>query len=213
MATSPDRQLGGSGAAGAGPIRAELIRKSIHLATVVLPIVVWFVPRGVGLALLGFGMAAALAVEWARTQSRWARFHFLSRTRRLLRSRERNGFAGATYMAIGYFLALLLFPMPIAVAAMLYNGVGDATAALVGKRWGRHRTRWGKSWEGYFAGIAANLSIGLAIPGIPALAAFIGAVGAATVEFAPLPLDDNLRVTLGGGLLAWAGLWLTAVGS
>jgi hypothetical protein len=30
-----------------------------------------------------------------------------------------------------------------------------------------------------------------------------GAVAAATIEFLPLPLDDNVRVTLGGGAAAW----------
>jgi dolichol kinase len=194
-------------------MRSELIRKTIHLATIALPVLVWFLPRSVGLILLGSGVIAALGVEWARTRNRWTRYHFLSRTRRLLRPRERNGLAGATYMAIGYFLSLLLFPKPIAVLAMLYNGLGDASAALVGKRWGRHRTAWGKSWEGFCAGVAVNLAIGMVVPGVPLAAAVVGAVGAAALEFAPLPLDDNLRVTLGGGLLAWVALVLATPGS
>ena len=83
---------------------------------------------------------------------------------------------------------------------MLYNGLGDATAALVGKRYGHWRTRWGKSWEGFAAGLAVDLAVGLAVPGISLSGALAGAVVAATIEFLPLPLDDNLRVTIGGGV-------------
>ena len=43
-----------------------------------------------------------------------------------------------------------------------------------------------------------NLGIGLAIPGIPLFAAIVGAAAAATLELLPIPLDDNLSVTLGG---------------
>jgi dolichol kinase len=134
---------------------------------------------------------------------RWARYHFLRVTRTMLRPHERTRLAGATHMAIAYLLALVLFPRPIAVVAMLYNGLGDATAALVGKRWGRHRAHWGKSWEGAGAGLAVNLCVGLVVPGILLPAAISGAFTAALLELLPVPLDDNPRVTLGGGAAAW----------
>ncbi len=106
-------------------------------------------------------------------------------------------------MAVAFFLALLIFPRTIAVAAMLYNSLGDAAAALVGRRWGRHRVHWGKSWEGAGAAFIVNLGIGLLLPGIAPIPAIVGAVAGAAIEFAPLPLDDNLRVTLGAGLALW----------
>jgi dolichol kinase len=180
-------------------MRREIYRKLIHLATVAVPLLVWVVPRPFALAVLGTAVVVALAVEAARRQVRWARYHFLRRTRTMLRPHERHGLAGATYMVIAYLLALLLLPRPLAVAAMLYNGLGDAAAALVGRRWGRHRTAWGKSWEGAGAALAVSLLVGLLIPGVPLAAALLGALAAASLEFLPLPLDDNLRVTLGGG--------------
>ena len=184
-------------------MRRELYRKSIHVASVMVPLLVWVLPWSAGMAMLGAAVVVALAVEWARFRVRWARYHFLRATRLMLRPHERTSLAGATHMAIAYLLALALFPRPIAVAAMLYNGLGDATAALVGKRWGRHRVRWGKSWEGMGAALLVNLAVGLLVPGIPIAAAIAGAATAALLEFLPLPIDDNPRVTLGGGGVAW----------
>lgn len=188
-------------------MKRELSRKAFHLASVVLPLLVWLAPRPLAVAVLVPTAAVAIAVDVARLRLRWPRYHFLRLTRTMLRPHERHGLAGATYMAAAYALALLVFPKPLAVAAMLYSGLGDAAAALVGKRWGRHRTRWGKSWEGFGAALAVNLAVGLAIgaldPRLPLAGALVGALAGAALELAPLPLDDNLRVTLGGGAAAW----------
>jgi dolichol kinase len=185
-------------------LRREVYRKLIHLASVAVPVFVWFAPREIGLLLLGAAVFVALSVEWGRNRFRWFRYRFLTVTRTLLRSRERASLAGATHMAIAYLLALLIFPKPIAVAGMLYNALGDSAAALVGRRWGNHRTSWGKSWEGAAAGLSVNLLVGFLIPGLAIPAVLLGACAAATLEFLPLPIDDNPRVTLGGG----AGVWL-----
>jgi dolichol kinase len=164
-------------------------------------------PEAVSLALLIGVVMLAVAIEWARFRFRAIRYQFLRRTRLMLRPRERRRPAGATYMAIAYLLAFVLFPLPLAVAAMLFAALGDATAALVGKRWGRHRARWGKSWEGTAAGAFVNVAVALAIPGLPVGPAVAGALAAATLEFLPLPIDDNLSVTLGGGTAGWL-VWL-----
>ena len=193
-------------------MRRELARKAIHVSSTAVPLLVWLVPRPVAVAVLVPVAALALAIDVARHRIRPVRYHFLRRTRTMLRVHERRGLAGATWMAMAYAAALLLFPKPVAVAAMLFNGLGDAAAALVGKRWGRHRTRWGKSWEGFAAGLVTDLAVGigmwmLAPAAVPLAGAVIGALVAATIEFAPLPLDDNVRVTLAGG----AGILLGAL--
>lgn len=191
-------------------MKRELARKTIHLATVAVPIAAWWLPPPITVALLSIAVAIAVVVEWARFQVKWVRLQFLRRTRRMLRPHERLRPAGATYLAVSYLLAMLLLPLPIAVVAMLYAGVGDTAAALVGKRWGRHRTTWGKSWEGAAAGAAVNVAIGLAAPGVPAVAAAAGGIAAAALEFLPSRIDDNLRVTLGGGAIAWLAWLLVA---
>lgn len=192
-------------------MKRELARKSFHVASVALPVLVWLSPRPLAVAVLVPTALVAVAVDAARLRFRTPRYHFLRWTRPMLRPHERRGPAGATYMAVAYALAVLLFPTPVAVAAMLYNGLGDAAAALVGKRWGRHRTSWRKSWEGFAAALAVSLGVGVLlglVGDFPVPAIILGALTAAALEFAPLPLDDNLRVTLGGGAGAWIGVLL-----
>ena len=186
-------------------MRREAYRKLLHVASILIPLLVWMLPRSAAIAFLFATVLLALLTEWSRARVRWVRYHFLRRTRTLLRAHERRRWAGATFMAVSYLLALLVFPKPIAVAAMLFNGLGDAAAALVGKRFGRHRLRSGKSWEGAGAALAVTLGIGLLMPGIPVAGAVAGALAATMLELAALPPDDNLWITLGGGAGLWAG--------
>lgn len=186
-------------------LKRELARKAFHVGSVSLPVLVWYLPRGWGQALLVALAGVAIVIDVTRLRFRGPRYHFLRFTRTMLRAHERRALAGATYMAGAYATALLLFSTPIAVAAMLYNGLGDASAALVGKRFGRHRTSWGKSWEGFAAALVVTLAIGFAVPGITPPGAVLGALAAASVEFAPLRLDDNVRVTLGGAVFLYLG--------
>ena len=62
------------------------------------------------------------------------------------------------------------------------------------------------------AGLVVDLAVGLGMwmiapAAVPLAGAILGAIVAASVEFAPLPLDDNVRVTLAGG----AGIVLGAL--
>jgi len=191
-------------------LRREIARKLIHIASVAVPLLVWFAPRALAMAVLLGAAIVALGVEVLRRRHRGARYLFLRHTRTMLRTRERRTLTGATWMAIAYAGAVVLFPTPVAVAAMLYNGLGDATAALVGKRWGRRRTRSGKSWEGAGAMAVVGFAAGAAIPGLALAAAALGAIGAALLELADLPPDDNLWVTLGGGAVLAAAAALFA---
>jgi dolichol kinase len=194
-------------------MKRELARKAIHVSSTAVPLLVWLLPRPVAIGLLVPVAVLALGIDLARHRIRPFRYYFLRHTRTMLRHHERHGLAGATWMAVAYAAAVVLFPRPVAVAAMLFNGLGDAAAALVGKRWGRRRTSWGKSWEGFAAGLAVDALVAAGVwmltPGaVPLAAALLGALVAATVEFAPLPLDDNVRVTLAGGAGIMLGLAL-----
>src|SRR5262245_25755924 len=105
---------------------------------------------------------------------------------------------------------------PIAVAAAMTLTWGDALAALVGRRWGRHRYRLGasgRSWEGSAVMLAVStIVVFLALTMLPGsrlspqapsigagsalLAALLGAGAAALAEAASPCGTDNLSVPL-----------------
>lgn len=121
----------------------------------------------------------------------------------LLRPGEAETISGSPSYVAGVALALLLFDLPVATAAILFLAVGDVAATAVGEAWGR--TRIGqKSLEGSAAFLASGLLAGLAAraagsgPAIPVLLA--GVCAAAAVEILTPPrLNDNLTIPLCSG--------------
>src|SRR5690554_3299080 len=104
-------------------LRRELLRKRFHLATVAAPVLVWFLPVGISIAILAAAVMLALGVEVGRRHLRWMRYYFLEGTREMLRGHERFRLTGATCMAIAYLAAVIMLPRPVAVTAMLYNAL------------------------------------------------------------------------------------------
>lgn len=178
-------------------------RRLIHVALSLAAIApVLLLPRGWAVLLLGGAVACAAAVEAGRRRGRM-RARFLALFGGMLKPRERDEISGATWLAVAFLLSAALFPPHIAATAMLYGGLGDPAASFVGRKWGRPQSG-GKSWQGFLGGFLVDSAAGLAMPGVGTTAALIGALAASLTEALPLPLDDNLRTTLAGGVALWA---------
>ncbi|MDR0786693.1 MAG: hypothetical protein LBG44_02390 [Gemmatimonadota bacterium] len=176
------------------------VRRVIHIgASLVAITLVALLPKPVAVLALGVAVLCAGLVELVRRVG-WGRARFLSLAGPLLKPAERDRICGATWLSVSYFLAVLFFPRPVALTAMLYGGLGDPAATFTGRRWGRSAPGR-KSWQGFAGGLLINCLAGLLIPGIILPAALAGALTASLAEFLPLPLDDNLRTTLAGGVV------------
>lgn len=186
----------------------EAARKGIHvLASLAAAAVVWWLPATPAAAVLAAATALALGIEVLRLSSRRFAAAFHARLGPMLRGRETGALTGATTLALGYTLAAAALPGRAALAGILFTGVADAVAAVVGRRWGRHRYPGGKSLEGSaaFLAVAAGIAWGLGAPFPLALGV---AVALTLLESLTLPVDDNLYLPLvGAGLFrAIAGL-------
>lgn len=184
-----------------GPtLRGELARKSIHLATAVVPIAWAFdvvSAQQVRIAL-GAAVVLALGVEFARYRGGAFGAAFTSRLGAMLRVHERTALSGATWLAIGMWGAAMLAPAPAAIAALWAAAVGDAAAALVGRGVQRLRVRPAdtKSLSGSVAAASiSTLGILWLTPATLAVAAALGVV-TALAEWPRRPGDDNVRVAL-----------------
>ena len=185
----------------------EARRKAIHLAFILLPLDIlhgWLPwPRSTTawrLVLL-LCVLVALVIDVVRIHERRVRQWFKHFLGEMIREHERFNLLGSTYLLLAALLALEIFPRPIAAAALGFTVLGDGFAALAGRAYGRTRF-FGKSLEGYAAGLLACLAWGtyLVLSGhLSWPVVLVGALVASLVELLPIPLDDNLAVTLSAG--------------
>jgi dolichol kinase len=186
---------------------SEAQRKALHLLFIGLPLLLIYEPlpwpRGKvewRWCLIVLALAAMTADLLRIHDHRAARF-FKRFFGELIREHEQFNLLGSTYLLIAALLAVEIFPQPIAAAALGFTVLGDGVAALVGKGWGRSRF-FKKSLEGAAAGLFACLiwAAWLAWSGLlPWHIVIAGAVVASLIEFLPIPLDDNLGMTLFAG--------------
>ena len=191
--------------------RAEIVRKAIHLCSLSIPTVYYFISRETALAILVPLALVSLLVDVARYRSeavarwfyRW--FGFLLRKRELDARSQR--LTGATNILLSAVACVLIFPKIITVHAFAILIVADITSALVGRRYGKHPFL-AKSREGTIAFFVAAVVVVLVAPkftgsaieyGIALLAAAIGAV----VEASSTRIDDNITVPFSIGAVMW----------
>lgn len=180
----------------------ELRRKAIHLSALVIPLGVWMTPRHVALVVLGCLAGACLIADVLRMMHPSLRRLYFILFGRIIRDHERKErLTGATYVLGASFLCVWLFEERVAVVALTYMIIGDTTAALVGRRWGRRRIRWDKTVEGALACLGICCLIGVILPLVPWWKALIGAFVATAVELLPSGVDDNLGIPLVSGAI------------
>ena len=134
------------------PYAAELRRKALHLGALVLPALMLALERD-ALWLLAPGAVLAVAGDVARARSptwrRWLHGLFAP----LMRPEEMPPLGGpvvlngATSMGIAAALCAALFVAPVAAAAVAMQQVGDAAAALVGRRLGGAGSARTRPWR------------------------------------------------------------------
>ena len=176
--------------------RNEVYRKMIHFGSAVFPISYYYsLSREQMLWLLGGLSALFLIGELLRMNvgsfKRFFRLIFST----IVRDSEDYTITGATTVFIAGFLTVLIFERPVAIFAMLILSLADATAALIGRKWGNH-SLFEKSVEGTMTFLIVALALAFLLPDLPRAGA-VAAAGIATVaEVLPSPIDDNLIVPL-----------------
>lgn len=124
-------------------------------------------------------------------------FNFL--TKSMLRKKERNAAGPQIYIITGFIFSYMLSMAGILNILAVFSGIliaclSDAAAALIGRRYGKHkiqvRSKDIKSIEGFLAGTILAYIIGLILVG--PIYAIIGAVIFFITDYFPIYTADNL---------------------
>ena len=129
-------------------ITAELARKGIHLTALTIPIGYLFVPFPVSIACLLFAAFVSLLIDISRFRD-WFLWKWLSKVMTpIFREHEmKGGFSGATYILFTAAMVMFFFPKTIAIAAIVFIIIGDIVAALIGRKFGKHRIFGKRRWK------------------------------------------------------------------
>lgn len=107
----------------------------------------------------------------------------------ITREEERFFIGAHIYFAAAALVTLILFPEKVVIGALTVTLISDALAALVGKGFGRHRFKNGKSVEGSLAYFLSGFLILIFI--FPWYVSVIASFAGALAEFYEFPPDDN----------------------
>lgn len=201
--------------------REEIKRKLIHLSSLWMVVAITLLPAGfLSPALFGTLFVLTLLIERAFVLklpiiTPVYRFFF----GKMLRHEPAPGdwiVSGGAPVYAAAALSTLMFSSVAAASGMAVLLTADAAAALIGRRFGRHKTVNHKSLEGFLAfiitGCAALALYFICLDAAPLLYAFIPAavIPAALAELfqKQLRVDDNFSIPLVTGAVIQLGVFL-----
>lgn len=144
--------------------RQEILRKLIHLSSFWIVAFIWYFSPTWGIILLSLLSAFVLVAEYEtfrKQDSCCAKIYrrlFMS----VLRDEEQDGqfrLSGAPYVLISALILLVLVPKSVAMFALSVLLICDAMAALIGRRFGKHRLFGKKTYEGTLAFLISGFGI------------------------------------------------------
>lgn len=191
----------------------EILRKGIHLVSLSIPVIYYFITRELALTILVPLVIFSIALDLLRYLNPsigkvfYKLFGFLLREHE--KDHEKRNLSGATYVLIAAVLTVLIFPKVITVSAFAILIISDISAALIGRRFGRIKFL-SKSLEGTAAFFISACIVIILAPKVDGLqleyiigfiAAFVGAI-AENISYGYA--DDNLTIPLSIGFTMWA---------
>ncbi len=177
----------------------ELIRKSIHMSSLIIPVSVLFLDlRWIRLILLVLTLVAFI-VEWARFNWSPFRTFFRQCVGSLLRKHEEKRLTGATCLLISSTVAVFAFNNWIIMTSLFFLMISDAMGALIGRFCGRIRIAENRTLEGSLAFLVSGLIVVYFVPGVRLEIAIPGVIVASLVEVFIRQIDDNIAIPLISG--------------
>ncbi|GMV52361.1 MAG: phosphatidate cytidylyltransferase [Ignavibacteria bacterium] len=187
--------------------RSELTRKTIHLTSLLIPILYLRVPHSTGIQILLTMAGISLFIDVLRHYHTGTRAILERYLGAILRTHEKTTtrftLTGATWVLLAAVLSFSLFPTVVAVTIFTVLIVSDSFAALIGRRFPR-KPFFDKSVAGTAAFIVSAwcvVTVYALVYSLPFTyygAGALGAIAAGIAESASVRLkaDDNIVIPL-----------------
>ncbi|MFH1612637.1 MAG: hypothetical protein ABIB46_02725 [bacterium] len=177
----------------------EFRRKFIHFLTIFIPIFYCTETSSKRiLILLLFILFFVFLFEFIRFKNLHLNIKILKIFNGLTRKEERISLAGSTYLLLSSILTIIFYEKIIAITSLLFVIIGDYSAALIGKTFGKNNL-FKKTFEGALACFIMCFIIGIFFFNFKI--ALISSFFATLIEVLPLPINDNLIMPLLTGLI------------
>lgn len=194
-------------------LRSELKRKMIHLFSSVIPFSYYLLERKTMLSILIAMFIAMLVIDVLRVKNQKVKYLYIKFLGDILRrhetEKEKIFFTGGTYLIFAFLICVLIFEKNIAILSMFILIFCDTTAAIVGRKKGKHFIGQ-KTIEGSLAFFFTGIIILFLVIGITDLKfLFAGTIALfVTTLFELIPLnsiksfkiDDNITIPVFFGI-------------
>lgn len=198
-------------------MKQELMRKGIHIASLSIPIFYIWNTRKTMLWIFVPLTLVCLVFEYSRFFFPAVQ-NFISRYfGAMMREHELKAgkLTGATFVIISALLCVLIFPKNVMIPAFAVLIISDTCAALIGRRYGRHKL-FNKSFEGSGAfAVSAWLVTALFgyVLNAPQAFYYAGCIASVVAAFAEaiswgVNIDDNFTIPISYGSVIWGILSL-----
>ena len=185
-------------------LKQEIFRKTLHISASIIPIsysmvhslndyhIAFFLFLIIGIGII---------LESARKRYKQVKIFFSHFFNFMMRNEELAGkLTGATWLLLGCFFSVILFPKEISIVSMLLLTIGDSLAAVIGVAfpYGKYK---GKTISGSLGGFfLAFIIIFYFLDDINPIVLVVGSIFAMLTELLPSPINDNLTIPIISGL-------------
>lgn len=175
-------------------LRRELLRKTIHLSGVTVPVVYYFFNRDYALLYTSLALISFVVLEYIRIRAH-SIFPFVRTADSIQRQREKIAMAANVYFCIAAVISIYFLGDSAIVIGLSTALISDAAAAITGVGLGRHLLKNGKSLEGSVGGVLTAIFISSVLGADLITSLVLGGIFL-FVDLLDFGFDDNFTMPL-----------------